>query len=311
VLAVFESILPIFLLLVAGNALRRFPLLTAEGWSSLERLGYWVLYPALLFISIAEADLTGLSLDVLGAVLIGTVLLMAAVTVLCRRPLELAGMTQASQFSSIFQTSIRWNGFIALAVAQSVFPPAGVAVVALTMAAIIVPINVMSVYMVATNADRSMSWSRLLRAMATNPMIIAVLLAVLMKVGGLSLYAPVQRTLELVGDAALGMGLLSIGAGLRVADLHRPGAAMVVPTVIKLILFPVAGVALSIMAGLAPDLVAYVALCCAVPTAMNGYLLARQLGGDAELYAAVATLQTALSFLTIPLMLAAVGYIAG
>jgi malonate transporter len=31
------------------------------------------------------------------------------------------------------------------------------------------------------------------------------------------------------------------------------------------------------------------ALCAAVPTAMNGYLLARQMGGDAPLYAAVAT----------------------
>ncbi len=48
----------------------------------------------------------------------------------------------------------------------------------------------------------------------------------------------------------------------------------------------------------------YLALCGAVPTAMNGYLLARQLGGDAELYAAVTTLQTALSFLTIPAVLA-------
>ena len=48
----------------------------------------------------------------------------------------------------------------------------------------------------------------------------------------------------------------------------------------------------------------YLALCGAVPTALNGYLLARQLGGDAELYAAVATLQTGISFLTIPAVLA-------
>ncbi len=37
---------------------------------------------------------------------------------------------------------------------------------------------------------------------------------------------------------------------------------------------------------------------------MNGYLLARQMGGDAPLYAAVATLQTAVSFITIPAVLA-------
>jgi predicted permease len=33
---------------------------------------------------------------------------------------------------------------------------------------------------------------------------------------------------------------------------------------------------------------------------MNGYVLAKQMGGDAELYATVTTLQTLLSFATIP-----------
>jgi hypothetical protein len=53
----------------------------------------------------------------------------------------------------------------------------------------------------------------------------------------------------------------------------------------------------------------YLALCAAVPTAMNGFLLARQLGGDAELYATVTTLQTAVSFLSIPAVLTLVAYI--
>ena len=37
---------------------------------------------------------------------------------------------------------------------------------------------------------------------------------------------------------------------------------------------------------------------------MNGYMLARQLGGDAEFYAAVTTLQTALAVVTMPAALA-------
>ena len=48
-----------------------------------------------------------------------------------------------------------------------------------------------------------------------------------------------------------------------------------------------------------------------VPTAMNGYVLAKQMGGDAPLYAAVATLQTVASFFTIPMVLAATAYLAG
>lgn len=43
---------------------------------------------------------------------------------------------------------------------------------------------------------------------------------------------------------------------------------------------------------------------------MNGYLLAKQMGGDAGLYASVATIQTAASFVTIPLVLLITGYVA-
>jgi len=44
---------------------------------------------------------------------------------------------------------------------------------------------------------------------------------------------------------------------------------------------------------------------------MNGYLLARQMGGDAPLYAAVTTVQTVASFLTIPAVMWAAGLVAG
>lgn len=43
---------------------------------------------------------------------------------------------------------------------------------------------------------------------------------------------------------------------------------------------------------------------------MNGYMLSRQLGGDAQLYATVATLQTVLAFFTIPIVLAMVAQLS-
>ena len=44
-------------------------------------------------------------------------------------------------------------------------------------------------------------------------------------------------------------------------------------------------------------------IAAAVPTAMNGYVLARKMGGDAPLYATISTVQTVVSFVTIPLLL--------
>jgi malonate transporter len=310
-LAIFESILPVFLLVLAGNVIRRLPLLDPTAWAGLEKLGYWVLYPALLFITIFNADFSGLGLDAMIAALLASVLVMCALT-LCLWPLlNRVGLAKASEFSSLFQTSVRWNGFIALAVAQKIFPPAGMAVVALVMAVIIIPINLASVFVVARFADRTANWAKIGRSMATNPLILASLSAVLMRAAPFGLYEPFNETLDLLGRAALGMGLVTIGAGLKIHDLLPPRPPIIVPVVLKLAFFPALLIGIAVAFGVEGQELSYLALCAAVPTAMNGYLLARQLGGDAELYAATTTLQTIIAFFTIPMVLAITAQLAG
>jgi malonate transporter len=76
---------------------------------------------------------------------------------LCR-PLARTGFVLEGEFSSIFQTTVRWNSFIALAVAQKIFLPAGMAVVALVMLVIIIPLNIASTFVVTRFADRSANW---------------------------------------------------------------------------------------------------------------------------------------------------------
>ncbi|MEK1870677.1 MAG: AEC family transporter, partial [Ensifer adhaerens] len=80
---------------------------------------------------------------------------------------------------------------------------------------------------------------------------------------------------------------------------------------LKLIVMPVFMVSASYLLGIRGDALLVIALGAAVPTAMNGYLLAKQMDGDAELYAAVATVQTVVSFFTIPLVLYLTAYAAG
>lgn len=309
-LAIFESILPIFLLIALGNLLRRAPLMDGQAWHGVEQVGYWVLYPTLLFATVLHADFSGLRLDAMLAALLFSVFVMAAV-VLAMWPLwKRGGNITSAEFSSVFQTALRWNGFVALAVAQKLFPPAGAAVVALAMAVIIIPLNVMSVTVVARFGSRSADWPSVIRTTARNPLIIGVLAAIILRWLPGGLYAPVDQTIGLVADAAIGMGLLAVGAGLRPADMFKPRLAIWVPVVIKLAVLPavlcVSAYALGVRG---PELV-YLVLCGAVPTAMNGYMLARQLGGDAEFYAAVTTLQTVLAVFTMPVALALAGQLA-
>ena len=54
-LTIFESILPVFLLVVLGALLKRWPLIDRNMWNGLEQLGFYVLFPSLLFTTLANA----------------------------------------------------------------------------------------------------------------------------------------------------------------------------------------------------------------------------------------------------------------
>lgn len=309
--ATFESLLPIFLLILCGHVLHRVNLIGPQGWEGVNQLGYWLFYPALIFVTIVNADFSGLELDTMMLALAVTLPLIFALVLVLWPLLRRTGLVLREEFSSVFQTSVRWNAFMALAIAQKLFPPAGMAVIALMMAVIILPINLMTVFVVTRFANKSADWATIIRRILTNPMVIAAAGGVLWRALPFPLYAPVEKSLELIGQAALGLGLVGIGAGLRLGSLVELRLAILIPVVVKLIVFPALLLAVAIAFGVTGEALLFLVLCGAVPTALNGYVLAKQMGGDAELYATVTTLQTLLSFATIPAMLAVAAQFVG
>ncbi|MDZ7822688.1 MAG: AEC family transporter [Ahrensia sp.] len=196
-------------------------------------------------------------------------------------------------------------------VAQNMFPPEGATLVALVMAVIIIPVNITTVTVVAYFTDRQPNLRSVFRRILINPLIIGAALGLLGRTIPGGFPAPIMDTLDMISRAALGMGLLAIGAGLRLADVFRPDFAVIVPTLIKLVLFPIVVLSSALAFGVTGPVLSYIALCAAVPTAMNGYVLARQMGGDAENYAVTVTLQTVISFVSIPLVLAITDQLIG
>lgn len=308
-LPIFESILPIFLIVLLGVVLKRLPIVDRDVWHGLEEVGYYVLFPAILFLTLYHADFGGLELTEVAIGTLGAVAMMFVIMLSLWPLMKRSGISSAV-YSTLFQTATRWNGFIALAITNKLFGDAGLAVTALVMALIIIPINfgniAMLIWFVNPNRDlKTLAW-RLL----TNPMILASAAGVLFRYFELPIYAPVEQAIDLVASAALGMGMLMVGAGLRIRDTVRPKPLALLPVVLKLLLFPVLLVAVSWLVGVRGETLLILATIGSVPTAMNGYLLARQLGGDAPLYATIATLQTAAAFLTIPLVIFLADYSA-
>jgi predicted permease len=99
------------------------------------------------------------------------------------------------------------------------------------------------------------------------------------------------------------LGLLAVGAGLQVRAALAQKRPLVLATALKLLVLPVLTWLISSLVGLNDRETGVLVLFSALPGAPASYVLARQLGGDAQLMAAILTAQTALSLLTLPLIL--------
>lgn len=308
-IAIFESSLPIFLLIVLGIVLKRTPLVDRGVWHGLEEIGYFVLFPCLLFLTLYRADFSGMELTKVAIGALSCITVMFALAYALWPALRANGVS-AAKYTAIFQTTTRWNSFVALAISDKLFGQEGLALTALVMALIILPINCINVATLVWFNASNRNFATFLRRLITNPLIIAALAGVTLQYIGLRIYEPVEKSLEMVSASALGMGLILVGAALRIRDTVRPRPMTLIAVAAKLLVYPLVMIATCLAAGLRGNELILLALIGSVPTAMNGYLLAKQMGSDAQLYATIATLQTVASFLTIPLILYLATYIA-
>lgn len=297
-------ILPVFLLILVGLALRRGGLFEESFWLSAERLAYFVLLPCLLVAICAGADLGNTHyLGLAGAIAGG----MAIVTGLCLALRPAIG-GDGARFTSVVQGAIRFNGYVGLAIAAGLYGDAGLAAAAIAVLTIVLCGNVISVVVLSTFGARASSKPApgvlgVLRQCASNPLIVACAIGLLINLSGLGLPDVIAGLLDLIGRAALPIGLLAVGAGLRFELGNGQSRALAVSTALKLAVLPLVTLALAWAFGIGGTPLVIAVLFNALPTASSSYILARQMGGDAPLMATIITAQTLFALITLPVTL--------
>jgi predicted permease len=297
---VIEALAPVALLIALGYALRASGFLPEPSWAPVDRLVYHVLFPSLLVTELATAELRGLPVLAMALTLLATQLAMAALAASIRRGWRLPGPA----YTSVLQCVVRWNTYVALALAPGLFGREGLPLVALAVAVMVPVANVLSVAALARHGHaRRTGLAAFARAVATNPLILACAVGIAVNLSGLPLPATLQAPLTILGRATLALGLLTVGAGLRPAVVADRPALILATTAAHLLLKPALAVGLALLLGIGGTGLGVVALACAVPTATSSYILARLLGGDAELMAALVTATTLGALLTLPVVM--------
>jgi malonate transporter len=303
-IAVMETLLPMGALVWLGFFLRQRHIIAHDQWECVEKLCYWVFFPAILAATLITSDLKGIPLAGVTATLCCAVLTMTGTLLALKPVLTRYGHLDGPAYTSLFQVSTRWNPFMALTIILKLFGALGVALVAMAMVAMIPLINIANVYVLAAYIAKTVPpLSVLSRTIAFNPLIVGCVIGVTINLVDMPVWAPIMTGVDLLGRAALGTSLLCLGGGLQLRHACSLSRSVWLGTILKLVGMPVCVGVWATTFGLSGMAFHTAIVVAAVPAATNGYLLARQMGGDAPLYAASLTVQTALACISIPLLL--------
>ncbi|MEP7154639.1 MAG: AEC family transporter [Betaproteobacteria bacterium] len=287
-------LIPDFALILFGFFLNRLTNWGREFWGGLEKLIYFVLFPALLFGSIAKTKIDFVAAapalkTAVVIVLVGIMLAWLARSIF--KPDERA-------FASAFQTAFRFNSYIGLAIAGRLHGEAGIAAFGIVIGIVVPMCNIASVWALARHSNAAL-WKELIQ----NPLIISTVGGILYSLSGLPLPEVLQMLISRLGAASLACGLLCVGAALTFTNAHQNAGLIAYFTAIKLIAMPLTAIFVARALGVDGVFFDMVILLAACPTATSAYVLAVRMGGDGILVAQSVTISTLCGMIALPVWL--------
>lgn len=289
-------------MILLGNFLGRLnQVFSRSFWSALEKMVFYVLFPPLIFMSIAKAKIS------LGSASYFLLISVCAMLIAVVSAWLINFLIKADPWTkwSIFHCGFRFNTYIGFAVCNQLLGAEGIALLSILIA-IWVPISnviaTLGLVKAASYKDsvQSQKISKSVKAVLTNPLIIATVFGLCFKLTDLKIPFLLEEILRPLGNASLALGLLCIGANLKVSDCRQYLSLVVLGSFQRLIIVPCICVCMALVFHLLSVEAAVLILFGALPTAQSCYVMTAAMKGNGVAVADLTSVQTLFSLATLP-----------
>ena len=296
---------PVLVLLIMGNVLLRAKLINDEFVATGSKLVFTVALPALLFISISQADFSKAANPVLIITgLTGTLgyflLLMLASHLMVPNRQATGVVTQGG-----FRANM---GIIGLAYCAQTYGNDGLAAASVYLGMVTILFNVLSVFILNFYQEGKRSLTSQIEGILKNPLIIAIVIALPFSYFDWQLPVLLTTTGEYFAQLTLPLALLCTGASLQFRSFSADWFNISLSSLSKCVFYPAVMVGVAYAAGLRGMPLGIVLLMTIAPTAAASYVMVRTLGGDYRLAASIIAITTVLS---LPLTIVAFDFLSG
>jgi malonate transporter and related proteins len=303
-------ILPVFAVIAVGAVAGRFERFGERTATVLNDLVYWIALPALIFTSVAEADL---SAGLPGSALVASVAVLLVAYALGWLAARLA--RRPTQEANAVGLVASWGnvGYLCIPLTVAVLGPATAFAAALTST--LHTALAITVFLVAATLggrgggeENAVALPVLLaRRVLGNPVVIGIAAGAAVALLGVPLPRPLATTIALLGDLAAPGGLFALGILLRgaVGSLRGTRAQWVpvgAAVLVKLVVMPLLALGAVAWLGVPAPWAAVLVVMCALPDAATVFVLTAQYRTWYRESTAVVGITTVLSLLTLPLV---------
>lgn len=298
-LLIVSLVLPVFLVIAAGYAVKRTGLIRREVFAGFSKLVFFLALPCLLFKEVSGLDLHAVQSwrIIIHANLITLVffLLLWAAARLLRWPPPQQGV--------FIQGGYRSNmAFVGLALCLNAFGREGLAFAAVVLAFTIPIYNILAVVALVLPQHQGLGaggWKKMLASILQNPLILAVAAGAVFSLAGWRLPSVVDKAVDLVRQIALPLALLSVGGDFEFGAFRRNLAKTGLTAAAKLVAYPALGWLVFSLFRLPPEAVRVAVVLLACPTAVSSYVMAREMRGDEALAGGIVMVTTLFSIVTL------------
>lgn len=293
---IFTALIPIFSLIMIGYFLKKIKFPSYEFWPQADKLTYYILMPSLLIYKLSNANLK--EVDSFNFVL--TALLTITIILFILMLINKFFRAKDDAFTSVVQGGIRFNTYVFLALADSIFGDTGLVLAVILMTFVIPFINILCISIFALYVSESrLTFTYLLKSIVTNPLIMACFIGGSINYIGIEVPIIADKILAILSSAALPLGLLSVGFGLVIKEINSSKSEIFNSNFAKLVLTPIIMFLIAKFFELDNQMISILVIFAVLPTAPSSFVLARQLGGDVRLMSSIITVQTLVSVLFI------------
>lgn len=307
-----NATIPVFLVMVLGYVLKNLHVIDEPFVKTLNSFNYKITLPVLLFRDIAESDFYSVwdTRYVLYCFLV-TLLTIIVIWIL-------AGFfyKNKSQLGEFIQASYRSSAAVlGIAFIQNIYGNSGMA--PLMIIGTVPLYNVAAVLVLSFTGPNSHgldkdSLKASIKGIATNPIIIGILLGMLVSLSPIQFPVIVTKTIQNVSVLATPLALIGLGAGFEGRKALKQLLPTGIASALKLIVLPAIFLPLAIVMGFTDEKLVAILIMLGSPTTVSCYIMAKNMGHEGTLTSSVVVSTTFLSSITLTaylFLLRSMGYI--